>query len=210
MTGNVLFQSAETLFSVDESIVAATLMLTFQNGILLCQSRQSITAVTVKRTCFAPIVSKKTVTLLVWLPLFKQSFGWNLLKNDLLIAHRHQQGCSYSSNHVMILWNNVSVKSPICLSLCSSVGLSVKLNYASGHRANCAKGRMPPPPTHAHAHVHVRTQRRIHTHTGSVFADRRACRVGNEKRSSCMNTHISRPASLTHTYAQHTLAKKCT
>lgn len=89
-----------------------------------------------------------------------------------------------NGRHIIISWNNV-VKLPICLSHCPSVWTSVKLNYVSGHRADCAKA------TGSSTHIHT------HTHTDSLFADRRAWRVGNEKRSSCMKAHVSRPASQT-------------
>lgn len=42
------------------------------------------------------------------------------------------------------------------------------------------------------------SDRKLHTHTHLLFADRRAWRVGNEKRSSCMKAHVSRPAIPTH------------
>lgn len=92
-------------------------------------------------------------------------------------------------------WNSVVVKLPICLSLCPSVWLGVKLNYVSGHRADCAKA------TWNCTHTHTNTE--THTHTQSLgFADRRAWRVGNEKRSSCMKAHVSKLASRSHTHTQ--------
>lgn len=60
----------------------------------------------------------------------------------------------------MMSWNGVVVKLPICLSLCPSVWLGVKLNYVSGHRADRAKATWNCTHTHTNTETHTHTRAR--------------------------------------------------
>lgn len=177
-------------------------MAAFQNCILLCQQTMNHCSYCQKNLLFvcARSVQKKKNYHIVSVITADQTKFWfgNPLKNDWLIARRRQQGCSCGSNQVMILWNNVGVKSPICPSLCSSVGLCVKLNYASGHRANCARGR-----------VHARAHWRMHTRSSlSLLTEGLAEWVMRKGPHAWTLTSAGRPARHTHTYSRRTLAKK--
>ncbi len=81
-----------------------------------------------------------------------------LIAADIYHYTEHLLFDSQNGRHIMISWNNIVVKLPICLSLCPSVWLGVKLNYVLGHRADCAKA------TGNCAHIHQRLHTHTHTH----------------------------------------------
>ncbi len=92
----------------------------------------------------------------------------------------------------MISWNNIVVKLPICLSLCPSVWLGVKLNYVSGQRADCAKAMWNC--THIHTGTHT------HTHTAlSLLTEGLGEWVMRKGPHAWKLTSAGQPAQHTHT-----------